>query len=96
MADQLEQMRRVFDEKLAAVGGLPDAGAELRVSEATVIRPGDHLIVRCGDHVTRKSMNEIADIIKARLPMLGGVCVLGVDALYVVRDDDLRGVSDGG
>ena len=66
--------------------GLPDGA--LPVQEATVVQPGDHLVVRCSEGTTREQAENLADLIQGQLPILAGVLVLaGVEALYVVRDE---------
>lgn len=60
----------------------------LPVIEAVVVRPGDHLIVRCHSETTLTEAAEIKAEILRRLPDLDDVTVLTVDGLYVFRDAD--------
>lgn len=60
---------------------------EIPVVEATVVRPGDHLIVRCEDHLTMDDADEIRRQILDRLPLLSNVTVIKAEGLFVFRDE---------
>ncbi len=63
--------------------------AETPIREATVIRPGDHLIVRIEDTtISRDSLAAIKHELLERLPQLGSVTfIVGANGLAVFRDE---------
>ena len=66
--------------------------AELEIREATVIRPGDHLIVRVEDaHLTQADVARYVQELKERMPLLSDVTVVYAAGLSVFRDEVSNG-----
>lgn len=67
----------------------PAAGPhEVRLSEALVVLPGDHLIVRIArEPVTLEEADVIRMELRSRFPGLGGVTVIAADGLAVYRPE---------
>lgn len=63
------------------------APAETPLLEATVIRPGDRLIVRVEAALTQADAAEIKRRLKDQLPLLADVTVVRANGLYVFRDE---------
>lgn len=75
----------VRPEQAEATRKLLERGFPVR--EATVIRPGDHLIVRVEGTISRDRAAEYRDLLREKLPLLADVTVIQADGLYVIRDD---------
>lgn len=56
------------------------------IREATVIRPGDHLIVRVEHDLTVEDAARIKELLRERLPLIGDVTVVKANGLFVFRD----------
>jgi hypothetical protein len=66
-----------------------DEPIELTVKEALVIRPGDHLLIRCDGDINPGEAAELRQIIKAQLPLLSDVTILAnATGLAVFRAAD--------
>jgi len=59
--------------------------ADVPIVEATVVRPGDHLIVRCEGSITMVEAEEIRRFVMERLPLLSDVTVIRANGLFVFR-----------
>jgi hypothetical protein len=59
--------------------------ADVPLVEATVVRPGDHLIVRCEDSITMADAENIRRYVMERLPLLSDVTVIPANGLFVFR-----------
>ena len=57
------------------------------IREATVIKHGDHLIVRVEAALSQAEAAELKTRIKERLPLLADVTVIRANGLLVFRDD---------
>lgn len=57
------------------------------IREATVIRPGDHLIVLVEGAITPDLADQIKHRLMDRMPLLADVTVVRANGLAVFRDD---------
>jgi hypothetical protein len=73
------------------MGQLPDGVLPVPVREATVIRPGEHLLVRVdmNHQLTREMMFKMCDLIGEQLaPWNITVSVIPADGFYIIRPDE--------
>src|SRR5688572_11207964 len=70
------------------VGGSAMAEAK-DIREATVIRRGDHLIVRVESDLTFDDAARIRQELRERMPLLSDVTVVNAAQLYVLRDEEV-------
>lgn len=60
----------------------------VQVLDGHVIRPGDHLLVRVDPRdLSQEEADEIVQQLRARLPGLADVTLIGADGLYVYRPE---------
>jgi hypothetical protein len=68
------------------------------IAEAAILRPGDTLVVRVGDTVTHKNINEFSDHLRAKfkeqVPDVAVFVMGGVEQLLVYRPDEHDGHGD--